>query len=49
MYKYRMSWRTSKGEKIENQIFTADIITHQLKNLEEWKATDIKIELIKED
>lgn len=49
MYKYRMSWKTSKGEIIKNQIFTADFITHQLKDLEEWKATDIKIELIKED
>ena len=49
MYKYRMSWKTSKGEKIKNQITTADIIAHQLKKLEEWKATDIKIELIKEN
>lgn len=46
MYKYEMSWKTKDGRKIENQIFTAEKAGEMLKNLEEWKATDIILKLI---
>lgn len=46
MYKYEMSWTTKDGTKIEHQIFTAEKAGKMLKDLEEWKATDIRLKLM---
>lgn len=46
MYKYEMSWTTKDGTKIEHQVFTSDAVARVLKDLEEWKATDIELKLI---
>ena len=46
MNKYSMSWTTKNGDKVANQVFTADHVSGQLQALEEWGATDIRLEQI---
>lgn len=41
--KYVCAWTLSDGRRIENQLYTAEKIPDLLKNLEEWKATNIQI------
>lgn len=45
MYKYNLSWTTKDGRRVENQLFTAEHISHKLANLEQEECTSIKIEL----
>lgn len=41
--KYVCAWTLSDGRRVENQLYTAEKIPDLLKNLEEWKATNIQI------
>lgn len=45
---YKMSWTTKDGTRVENQLYTAEYITHQLLSLEEWGATNIEIKSVEE-
>lgn len=45
--KYEMKWVLKDGTKVEGQIYTAEMISSILKQLEEWGATDIELKLMK--
>lgn len=46
--KYEMSWTKRDGERVEGQIYTAEQVSHQLENLEEWGATEITLKSFEE-
>ena len=43
MNKYVCAWTKKDGERVENQLYTAEYLPNLLKNLEEWKAENIQI------
>ena len=43
-YKYILSWTTKDGAGVENQLFTAEHISHKLAELESAECTSIKLE-----
>ncbi len=49
MKKYSMSWTTKDGQRIRNQIYTADMIGGRLMDLEKCGAMDIDVTSIEED
>jgi hypothetical protein len=46
--KYEMEWTKKDGERVKGQIYTAEQVSHQLENLEEWGATNITLKSIEE-
>ena len=40
---YLVSYTTNNGDKVKDQLYTADHISKLLKDLEDWEATDIVI------
>jgi hypothetical protein len=47
--KYEMAWTKKDGERVKGQIYTAEQVSHQLENLEEWGATNITLKSIEEE
>lgn len=46
MYKYNLSWTTKDGRRVENQLFTAEHISHKLAELEQAECSSISLESI---
>lgn len=46
MYKYNLSWITKDGRRVENQLFTAEHISHKLAELEQAESSSIRLESI---
>lgn len=43
---YKMSWVTKSGDKVDNQLFTADVVSKTLIDLEQWGCSNIKLESV---
>lgn len=46
MTKFIMSWTRANGEKVENQLYTVDRVTHQLESLIAQGCTDIVVKSV---
>lgn len=43
---YKMAWTLADGTRVTDQIYTADAVSNQLKNLESWGAYAVVIESV---